>query len=68
MTQHDAELLAQFVSTWPMLKLRPNLRSALACDLSDYLKEHCPDFDHEAYWRMRIRSAGAMERYRSFGI
>lgn len=57
MTQHDAEVLAQFVNTWSMLRGQNiSLRSALACDLSDYLKEHCLDFDDEAYWTMRSRS------------
>jgi hypothetical protein len=54
-TQHDAELLAQFASTWRMHKHELGLRACLRLDLSSFLKEHCLDFDQQAYWAMILQ-------------
>jgi hypothetical protein len=52
MTQHDAEVLAQFASTWRMAKHNPSLLACLQLDLNKWCREHCMEFDHVAYWAM----------------
>ncbi len=52
MTQYEAEILAQFASTWKMLDHNTSLRACLKLDLESYLSEHLLDFDKVAYWNM----------------
>jgi hypothetical protein len=35
-----------------MHKYQLGLRACLRLDLSNFLKEHCLDFDQQAYWAM----------------
>lgn len=58
MTQHDAEILAQFVQSWVHLKRNPSLQACLTLDLDRYLREHAMEFDHVAYWNMVQKTRG----------
>lgn len=52
MTQHEAELLAQFASTWIGVRGDTGKRAMLRLDLCKFFEDFCLNFDKVSYWTM----------------